>query len=320
MSQANPIRFIVFAPSYDPNKGGFILLHYLCHLLNDCGFEAFLIPAFRGAAISPLDDNSKIVEAINFRVDFLKQTFEVRSDWKTPLYRQSWKSIRHDDRVVSIYPETVFGNPLRGKNVARWILNTPGTFDKRVFFTPGEVHFKYLDMHKPLSMPWIEIAEHKLSVVHVPWQYYAPPTDDSSRQGTAYLVYKGKGKPLVHDVASSVKIDGMSHAQIGEIFRKVKTFISYDAKTLYSPLAAIAGADSVVIPDDGVSEDEWLPEKDLRVGIAYGFERLEWARSTRHLTADRFRRMETESRRSVFEFARFWEERLLGSTQTNGGT
>ena len=319
MSQKRQIRFLVFAPNYDANKGGFIVLHYLCHLLNECGFQAYLVPAFQSREISPLDDDSTILQAIKFRSDFLRESFHLNPKWNTPIYRQSWKSIRNDSTLVTIYPETVFGNPLRAKNVARWLLNTPGVFDKRVYFTPGEVHFRYLDMHKAIEMPWIELAQQKLTTVYIPWEHYEPPKGESERNGTAYLVYKGKGKRFVHDTESSIRIDGMSHAQVGEIFRRIKSFISYDAKTLYSPLAAIAGADSIVIPDDGVSEDDWLPEDQLRVGIAYGFDKIEWARSTRHLTADRFRQMEFDSRISVEEFARFWQGRLLDSNEADGG-
>ncbi len=39
-------KFIIFAPTYDENIGGVILLHKLCHLLNANGIKSFLFPFF----------------------------------------------------------------------------------------------------------------------------------------------------------------------------------------------------------------------------------------------------------------------------------
>ncbi len=47
MSQIN--KFIIFAPTYDENIGGVILLHKLCHLLNAKGIKSFIFPFFNYA-------------------------------------------------------------------------------------------------------------------------------------------------------------------------------------------------------------------------------------------------------------------------------
>lgn len=312
-------EFVVFAPPYDPNVGGYIALHYLCHLLNEVGYRAHLVPFFNSAEISPIDADSLVTKLLDQRAEIQKSNYTINAAWNTPIYRRPWRGVAKRDNLVVVYPEVVFGNPLRAKNVARWLLHDPGFHNKQVYFAPGEVHFRYLQMHKAVQVPWVELADQLLTVTHIPWEHYCPPPESSPRSGTAYVVRKGKEKPFVHP-EGSIQIDGMSHAQIGNILRRVETFISYDSRTLYSPLAAIAGADSVVIPDDGVTENEWLPDLALRAGLAYGFERLEWARSTRHLTAERFRAMEIGSRESVAEFARFWERRLLDSGDANAAT
>jgi len=166
-------------------------------------------------------------------------------------------------------------------------------------------------MHRPVPVPWIEVAEQLLTVTYVPWEHYQPPPEGSPRKGTAYLLRKGKGKSLVHNLTDSIQVDGMSHAETGEIFRRVKTFISYDDRTLYSYLAALAGADSIVIPTPGVSEDDWQTSVELRGGVAYGFDRLEFARSTKHEVRARYERLSKASNSSVEEFTNFWRMRLL---------
>ena len=103
------------------------------------------------------------------------------------------------------------------------------------------------------------------------------------RTGVAYCLRKGRNKPRVHEEKGAILIDGLSHEQTAQIFKRVKTFISYDSKTAFSVFAAIAGADSVVIPDPGVDIESWEPQEKYRYGVAYGFENIEWARNTRPL-------------------------------------
>jgi len=310
-------EFVVFAPPYDPNVGGYIALHYLCHLLNEVGYRAHLVPFFNSAEISPIDADSLVTKLLDQRAEIQKSNYTINAAWNTPIYRRPWRGIAKRDDLVVVYPEVVFGNPLRAKNVARWLLHDPGFHNKQVYFVPGEVHFRYLEMHRPVPVPWIEIAEQLLTVTYVPWEHYQPPPEGSPRKGTAYLLRKGKGKPLVHDLTDSIQVDGMSHAHIGEICRQVQTFISYDSRTFYSVLAAMAGTDSVVIPDENLSETEWQPDESLRAGIAYGFDRLTHARMTRAQIGANIRSHSAKSIDSVAAFVDFWRHRLsFDSTST----
>jgi len=307
-------EFIVFAPPYDPNVGGYIALHYLCHLLNEVKYTAHLVPLFSSAEISPIDPDSAATKVLEEQRDSIrKSSYKVNAAWNTPIYRRPWRGIAKRDDLVVVYPEVVFGNPLRAKNVARWLLHDPGFHNKQVYFVPGEVHFRINEMHRAVSMPWIEVVDELLTVSHLPWEHYYPPPDGSPRKGTAYIVRKGKGKPLVHDLNDSIQVDGMSHAQIGEICRQVLTFISYDSRTTYSALAAVAGADSVVIPDEGVSEEDWQPDEAIRGGIAYGIHQIEESRLGRERLTERLRGISDNSKRSVSDFAVFWKERLAAS-------
>ena len=35
-----------------------------------------------------------------------------------------------------------------------------------------------------------------------------------------------------------------------------------------------------MIPEDGVTKEEWRPDAGLRLGLAYGFGEVEWAQET----------------------------------------
>jgi len=308
------VEFIVFAPPYNPNIGGFVVLHQLCHFLNEIGRTCHLVPWFSSAEISPIDDVAVANRVFEQRESIRRDSYRVNPDLNTPLYRRPWRGIAKRDDVVVVYPEVVFGNPLRARNVARWLLHNPGFHNKHCYYVPGEVHFRYMDAYKPLPLPWIEASDLILTVLRTPWeQYKEPPVGSPPREGTAYIVRKGAGKPLVHDVNGSIQIDGMSHAEISDVFRRVKTFISYDTYTFFSALAVVAGADSVVIPDAGVSVDEWMPDPEKRAGLAYGFDDLERARASRDQLLAGLEALDRQTEGMVKAFADFWETRISGA-------
>ncbi|AXS80363.1 hypothetical protein HYN24_10225 [Dechloromonas sp. HYN0024] len=98
-------------------------------------------------------------------------------------------------------------------------------------------------------------------------------------------------------------IDGKSHAEVAAIFKRVKTFISYDTYTAYSSFAVLCGAASVVIPDHGVDKYAWYPDPADRYGVAYGFEDIEWALETAPRVLDRMLVKEADSLKNVSLFA-----------------
>jgi hypothetical protein len=85
----------------------------------------------------------------------------------------------------------------------------------------------------------------------------------------------------------------------------VKTFISYDLYTTFSGLAVLCGAESVVAPDPQLPETQWYAKEEDRWGVAYGFDRLAWARQTAPLQLKRLRELELRSQQSVAAFAQY---------------
>ena len=95
-------KFIIYAPPFDENSGGNVLLHRLCDLLNKEGESAYI-----RLWDMPQPNNSGIYGSFN-----------------TPLAKISDLS----DNTIVVYPEVVSGNPLMAKNVVRWLLYHPGFF------------------------------------------------------------------------------------------------------------------------------------------------------------------------------------------------
>ena len=88
----------------------------------------------------------------------------------------------------------------------------------------------------------------------------------------------------MHDTTNSILVDNLSLQEIADVFNRSKYCISYDTQTLLSKYAAICGCISIVIPEYGVSKQEWRPNIEDRYGIAYGMDELDWAVDTQDKT------------------------------------
>jgi hypothetical protein len=276
-------KFIIYAGSYSEDSGGTVVLHQLCHLLNTNGYVAYLYPAFKTAIIHQEKWFKPMMSILyaQFKSKYLRP-FQTLSELNTPIFKIKTNKI--DDGYVVIYAEGVTGNPLNAANVVRWLLHKPGYNYKGVFFGNSELIFPYNpDYSYDFSLPLSKLSKTQLYIPLANLHYYnqIPGLSDEQRSGVAYCIRKGKGKLFVQDHSKDILIDGLSHAQIANIFRRIKTFISYDTRTAYSVFASICGADSIVIPDSGVTIDKWIPI-ELRYGLSYGFENINWARETRH--------------------------------------
>ena len=295
------VKFIIFSPSYDSNVGGVIVLHKLCHLLNELGYQAELYPAFSTVDKSIISSSWGMVKI------FIKSIFnkyKTNINFQTPIFNFVFNKI-NDDCIV-IYPEVVNGNPLRAKNVVRWLLHNPGFHTGKVNYAKGELYFKFNSAIKDFYFPGSIMSNNELEIIDYPLQYYNNLNNDINRSGTAYCLRKGKDKEIVHDIENSILIDGKSHAEIANIFRSVNTFISYDTLTAYSFFAVLCGAESVVVPDKGVCVKEWYPNEVYRHGISYGFSKKEMvkAKKTKHLALDRIVNEEFRAMKKVKGFAK----------------
>ena len=57
---------------------------------------------------------------------------------------------------------------------------------------------------------------------------------------------------------------------------------NYRATPLYSIYASLCGCISIVVPEEGVTKEEWHPKIEDRYGLAYGFDDIEYAKDTKH--------------------------------------
>jgi hypothetical protein len=74
----------------------------------------------------------------------------------------------------------------------------------------------------------------------------------------------------------SFNFEQLSDEDLLNTFNKYKRFYSYDSDTYISIMASLCGCESVIVPEEGVTAEEWKQKNQHRkYGIAYGLEDIE---------------------------------------------
>lgn len=295
-------KFLIFAPHYSETNGGAIALHKLCDIINRNNGTAFIHPMFDSFEINLLNFDEISNKVLNEKKLFdSTYVYVVNPKYQTPI-RHILNDRSYGDDWIVVYPEITFGNPLGARNIVRWLLHNPGFHTGKIYYGRNEFHIRHNSIFKPFHFPDCKFSDQFLSVADLNFDIFNTNGASEQRTGSAFCIRKGKDKPVQHDLNNSILIDGKSHAEVADIFKRVETFYSYDTATTYSHFAVLCGCDSVVIPDQGVSETEWRPNIRDRYGIAYGHENIEKARLTAHLVKPMFMEIANSSENSVLNF------------------
>jgi hypothetical protein len=301
---SNIKKFIIFSPSYNEKSGGIIVLHKLCHLINELGYEAYIYPYFE---TYDLNKNNVLKTALRFIKDCWVNSwfnYKLNMAFTSPILKEKLNNIDLNEFIV-VYPEIVLGNPLNAPNIVRWLLHQPGYHSNKIFYGKNELLFKFNSAIEDFSYQDSKVSSLELKVIHYPLEHYdmAAADNSPSRKGSAYCIRKGKGKEIQHNLNGSINIDLLSHKEVAEVFRRVEYFYSYDVYTAYSIFAVLSGCKSIVIPDKGVTIDDWYPNVEDRYGIAYGIDGLSNADKTVKLVRSRILDEEANSKLNVSNFA-----------------
>lgn len=283
------INFIIYAPSYDASSGGTVVLHKLCDELNKENIDCKIYPLdYYKIQKNPY----KILKSITRKAiqRILQIPFKTNNNFKTPVTNDFDR-----ENTIVIYPEIVKNNPLRAKHVVRWLLFKDSWFSNYSERYQNNLFFYFQRAFQPIAEN-IHCAG-ELQITHLQTEIYFD-RKNTQRQGTCHAIRKGKhpGKKLPSD---SILIDKLSHEEISAIFNECQKFISYDPYTLYSQYAAICGCISIVEPIDNLSKEQWQPVEELRYGISYGNNDIQWAINTREKVLPYLKTKEMENNESV---------------------
>lgn len=278
----NKPNYIIYAPSYNENSGGSIVLHKLCHVLNEAGENAYIWP--RQRKLLDIKWKSKL------------KSFTTCEGYNTPV-----ANLKHLLNAIVIYPEVTSRNPLKAKNVVRWFLHKPGYHTGKINYGKNELYFFFSEAFNDPSIN--KDPDNYLRVLAINPAYVNQML--SNRSGSCYMMRKGEGRPLLHDISGSVKLDGMSHKEIAEIFNRTEIFYSYDEFTMYSQYAALCGCVSVVMPATYDSRSEWVASHSIfEYGVAYGINDIAHAKETQYMVRALIDKQEASSLETVNHFLR----------------
>jgi hypothetical protein len=151
------------------------------------------------------------------------------------------------NNFIIIYPEIVVGNPLRIRNVVRYILYYPGKLKGDKKFHQSEVLFTHCQKYSPeahiLTIPWINENI-----------FY---DDNSVKIQDCYFVYKGGKFRNVKETNGLLELNmdyPKTQEELADILRKTSTLYSYDSTTSVLDEAKICGAKVKIITQEGMED------------------------------------------------------------------
>ncbi|WP_306605876.1 glycosyltransferase [Azonexus sp.] len=206
--------YYIVAPAFRQTSAGIRALHYLCHILNESGYEAYVT--------APPEQTSPYLRTPMITPEIMRQ---------------------HDASGVvpiGIYPEVASGNPLNLPVVARWALNKPGHLG-------GDSHYPETDLVFHYRGVILDgISSDRLDMPLVDRRIFHKGEIQQERKGFCY--YAGKYLHFQHKISSEVlsNPNGTSlainiprtHQEIADILRASEVFYTYEPSTIiYEALA-----------------------------------------------------------------------------------
>jgi len=224
LKDANLYTFVIFAPDYVSNSAGIYCLYKLCHDLNQRGY----LTAMYGTDVTPAHLDTPIITN-----------------------KKIIKHLQEKDNAWIIYAETVSGNPLRFKNVARWVLNRPGLLGGDEVYDSREKIFVYSNVYAPYVKNTIQ---GNLNMPTFDHSIFYPPTKDvieKDRTLACYYVGKSTYKEGYFDPHETFEITRCIPAkkELGKLLRSSKVLYCFDNSTALIYEAIACGCAVQVIPD-----------------------------------------------------------------------
>ena len=317
-----PKKIIIYNDLY--YCGGTLVLSALCKTLRELGYDARVI--FTRHFKSDANDRGgrrthiwKLLFGIylsHYIGKFLPNLKFVK--WHslplTPLTTMPGIKIQYNplfsrNNTIIIYPESLYGDPLWGKNIVRWLLyhyrftDSPEAFGKNDLFVCYREVFNDYGLNPELHSLHINYFD---SSLYRQYNY-------GERHGNCYILRKGKNRAdLPQSFDGPVYDNDIPEEDLVKMFNEHEYCYSYDTQTFYSSIAAICGCKSIVVMEPGKTEKDYRKSDDRpHYGVAYGNspEQLKYAENTRSLLLESLNFTE-RNRSSALQFTKLLEKQF----------
>jgi len=281
--------YYIVAPHYIRTSAGIKAMHLLCHALNGMGQRAYMV-------IWPF-------------IHYLSPT---HPDLLTPLLTEDAINVdlQRGLTPITVYPETIAGNPLNAPFVVRYVMNFPGLLGGEKQFEPGELCFGY----SALLAEAVGAPENVLFIPASDPELFKPEPR-AARRGTCFFAGKYKnfhGGELSRITADSMEItrdqpDSQSPLEIAELFRRSELFYCYENSALAIE-ALLCECPVVFLPNPYL--------KDIIASKEFGLDGCAWGAEPREI--ERAKATVAQGRMNYLRtFEEFWLqlEQFIDTTQ-----
>ena len=206
-----------------------------------------------------------------------------------------------DDTIV-IYCEGVTGNPLKGKNIVRWMLSELGkNVPHHRIHSWGKDEVVYYFNREPKHSREPEKMGNIYKLLSI--LYFNPNVKQTNYKERDQVIHTFRKALLpgyheyMHNIhpndSTWIEFDN-DHDKTISIFNKYKAFYCYDPLCWLAFMAPACGCYTIVHPVAGKNKSEWLCNSALDVymkenniddlyGVGYGLSECDYARLTCHL-------------------------------------
>lgn len=218
---AHPYYFRV--SEFTHKFAGVRALHYLCHALNEQGYEAWLTD------LTPTQCNPWL-----------------RTPVLTPEIRENHE--KQGLAPIAVYPEPIDGNPLGAPVTARWLLIKPGHDGVAATHLPGELNFYWEADYVPPGM-----TAERLQIPIIDRRIFNAEGAPTEREGFCYYAHKyilnySKTLPeVLNDGICLCQWIPRTPEEIADILRSTKVLYCYEPSSM--TLEALACGCRVVFVD-----------------------------------------------------------------------
>jgi hypothetical protein len=237
--------YVIVAPNFTPNSAGIVCLYRLCDELNRRGFPSYVA----GSNITTWD-------------------------LVAPLICRSRAIHLCSQGYTAVYHETVRGNPLRARHVARWVLNRPGLLGGEKIYDDSEQVFYYCNAFLPY------IQNRVLGKLYMPTIdesiFFCEDGDVSKRSLECFYIGKSQWKDGLIDRSKVFEITRNSppKKELGKLFRASRVLYCFDNSTILAYEAILCGCPVVIIPDGTQTRADYESLELGMDGMAWGLEEL----------------------------------------------
>jgi hypothetical protein len=275
MTQIYPNKhhpYYILAPRYMRTSAGIKVLYLLCHHLNLKGYQAYIVT--------------------NPRRSYEKEVYDLKAPFLTnEIINYHYKNRR---TPITVYPETICGNPLNSPIVARYVLNYLGLLDGDKELDDQELVFTYSQALAD------SVAKYNPNILYLPAanpQIFYPPKKEVKREGKCFYASKhvhilgGKLLPITNDCFEITRDlpDSLTPQEIADLFRKSELFYTYEDTSL-STEAVMCGCPAIFIPSEFQTQEPLALKETGSAGIVFGTsdENIKKAKDTVHLAFEQF--------------------------------